>query len=296
MNSLLSFRLTQIRVLSKSLEILGCTSAGCAAILWLRRHRLSRLLLRFLVGYRRTFATFAEAEKYASRFGPVGHEHPDNVAYHSAQANVLRESDYPLLFHLAPLAPCLRKVFDLGGNVGNLFYALQAELVFPGNLCWLVLDLPLMRSAGESMARAHEEVRIRFTDSFAGASGADLFLACGCLHYFEQPIDKMLSSLDDPPRRVIINKTPCTRKDSPTLEDLITVQDNHTYLVPCKIHNSTRLVESMRDIGYSLRATWHVYESHLRIPLHPDFSSDRYSGFYFLKPSPRISERSSLPD
>src|SRR6516162_3322356 len=145
---LAALRLFQIRLSAKLLEFWGRTASGRAAITALRGNRYLDKYLRFVVGYRRTFGSFAEAEKYAARFARVlvGHEHPDNIAYHSGLADSrLRESDYPVLFYLAPLANDLRRVFDLGGNVGNLFYALQTELRFPEPLEWLVYDLPMMR-------------------------------------------------------------------------------------------------------------------------------------------------------
>jgi len=34
----------------------------------------------------------------------------------------------------------MRNVFDLGGNVGNLFYSYQSKLSFPATLTWTVYD------------------------------------------------------------------------------------------------------------------------------------------------------------
>jgi putative methyltransferase (TIGR04325 family) len=205
---------------------------------WIRHHRyLDRLLTR-LVGYRRTFPTFQQAEVYASHFQFVGHQHPDNIAHHSAEANQLRESDYPALFHLAPVAAELRRVFDLGGSVGNLFYSLSRELKFSHDLDWVVYDLPPMRKAGSSLAEARHEYRLRFTDTLAAASGSDLFLASGCLHYFEKPLEEILASLEELARRVLINRTPCARRAGADDEDVITIQDNYSLL--CSEHHSQR--------------------------------------------------------
>jgi putative methyltransferase (TIGR04325 family) len=223
---------------------------------WIRHHRyLDRLLTR-LVGYRRTFPTFQQAEVYASHFQFVGHQHPDNIAHHSAEANQLRESDYPALFHLAPVAAELRRVFDLGGSVGNLFYSLSRELKFSHHLDWVVYDLPLMRKAGSSLAEARHEYRLRFTDTLAAASGSDLFLASGCLHYFEKPLEEILASLEELARRVLINRTPCARRAGADDEDVITIQDNYSYFVPSIIHSDTRLIESLKKLGYHLRSSY----------------------------------------
>ncbi len=283
-------RLLQIRVLARLLEVIGVSSGGAAFIVRLRRIPILDDLLRFLVGYRRTFPSFGAAQDFARRFVPAGHEHPDVVAFHSSIADTIRESDFPVLFYLAPLLSGFRKVFDLGGNVGNLFYAYQKEVNFPPELSWYVLDLPAEKMAGQELARQRNETRIRFADSLADASGCDLFIASGSLHYFEQPLDQMLLALGELPPHVIVNRTPCFREPaSPAnsansfTEDMITVQDNRTYLVPCIIHNETKLVASMRKIGYTLRARWSVHERKLWVPLYPDRSSQLYSGFYFQK-------------
>ena len=224
--------------------------------MWIRHHRyLDRLLTR-LVGYRRTFPTFQQAEVYASHFQFVGHQ----------------------LFHLAPVAAELRRVFDLGGSVGNLFYSLSRELKFSHDLDWVVYDLPLMRKEGSSLAEARHEYRPRFTDTLAAASGSALFLASGCLHYFEKPLEEILASLEELPRRVLINRTPGAED-----EDVITIQDNNSYFVPSIIHSDTRLIESLKKPGYHLRSSWPVHERCLWLPLYPDRSYPFYWGFYFVR-------------
>ena len=286
----LRVRLLQIRAVAKFLELLGLSRRGAALIVGLRGNSFFGPILGFLVGYRRDYPSFEQAAASARRFIPSGHEHPDDVAFHSSIADTIRESDFPVLFHLAPQVSRFSKVFDLGGNVGNLFYAYQKELNFPADLAWHVFDLPEKKPAGQALARQRNESRIRFSDSLADASGCDLFIASGSLHYFEQPLDQMLLSLDQLPPHVIVNRIPCFREDNPPtdlsrsfVDDLITVQDNKTYLVPCIVHNSDKLIASMRGIGYSLRASWPIHERKLCVPLSPDRSSEHYSGFYFQR-------------
>src|SRR5215469_8685637 len=207
-------RLLQIRICVKLLETVGLRSLGRALIVRFRRNSLANTLLRSLISYRQTFASFQQAQDYAARFIPYGHEHPDDIAFHSSIADTLRESDYPVLFYVAPFSAGLKKVFDLGGNVGNLFYAYNRELAFPTDMCWYVFDLPSKRTAGEALARQRNESRVRFSESLDEASGADLFIASGSLHYFESPLDQMLRSLSRLPQHVIVNRTPCFRHGS----------------------------------------------------------------------------------
>jgi putative methyltransferase (TIGR04325 family) len=99
--------------------------------------------------------------------------------------------------------------------------------------------------------------------------GCDVLIASGSLHYFEQPQAEMLATLEVRPRHLLINRTPCTREDAGATEDLITVQDNDSYMVPSKVHNVRKLVRSLEAAGHTLRASWPVYERHLWIRCIP---------------------------
>ena len=272
------FRILQIRALAVFLSSMGERSAGCRGIVRLRSDTWARSLINAALAYRRTFSSFAEAQACASSFIQAGHEHPDEIRYHTSISDTVRESDYPVLFHLAPLACQLQRIFDFGGNVGNLFYAYQREVSFSPNLTWSVYDLPVKKPLGEKVAAERGEVRLQFVDSLEAAGGSDVFIASGSLHYFEQPLDEILRSVSPLPTHVFVNRSPFS-----TGEELITVQDNRSYLVPCKLHSRARLLSGMARLGYDLVAEWPVHERKLRVPMYPDVSSRTYSGFYFRK-------------
>lgn len=271
-------RIVQIRALTSLLNFFGGRSAGLNFIVRLRSNRITLNSLNALLGFRRVFASFPAAQTCASRYIQAGHEHADEISYHTSISGIVRESDYPLLFHLAPLAPELRHVFDHGGNVGNLFYAYQTKLRFPPTLSWTVYDLPVKKPLGEKLAAERGETRIRFADTLAEASGSDVFIASGSLHYFEQPLHEILRQLERLPNRVFVNRTPYSAG-----ADLITVQDNRSYLVPCKLHSRANLVAGMQALGYELVSEWPVHELRLLVPTHPDLCSRTYAGFYFRK-------------
>lgn len=276
---LLKPRILQIRIAAKLVSFVGQSARGRRLIVRLRSHAIARPVLDFFLGYRRTFGRFAEAQACSSRYIRAGHAHADDIRFHTSVSDVIRESDYPVLFFLADGAGTLRTAFDLGGSVGNLFYAYRPYLKFSPQLTWMILELPATKSAGERLAAERNEPRIVYVDSPASASGVDLFIASGSLHYFESSLPEILSTLAVLPRRVVVNRTPCSSR-----EDLITVQDNTSYLVPCKLHSRTRLLEGMRGLGYLLRGEWPVHERNLAAPLYPDYSSGHYSGFYFEQP------------
>jgi putative methyltransferase (TIGR04325 family) len=275
---LMRFRIFQIRALASLLNSIGSRSAGRALIIRLRSHRVTRVPLDISLGFRCAFPSFAAAQACSSKYIQAGHEHPDEIRFHTSISDTVRESDYPVLFHLAPLVSELHDVFDFGGNIGNLFYSYQRKLHFAPRLLWTVYDLPVKRPLGEELAVQREEKRVRFTNDLAAASGADVFIASGSLHYFEEPLHEILASLDIPPRHVFVNRTPFS-----TGPDLITVQDNRSYLVPCKLHSRTVLLTGMQALGYELRSEWPIHERRLLVPTHPDLCARNYSGFYFEK-------------
>jgi putative methyltransferase (TIGR04325 family) len=271
-------RLLQIRAFAALLDYIGRRPGGRAALVALRQSRVSMGVLNLLLGYRRVYASFGEAERAAAHYIGGGHEHPSEIQAHVDITEVTRESDYAALFYLAPIAHELRHVFDLGGSVGNLFYSYARYLPFAADLIWTVCELPATRKAGERLAAERGEARLRFTDELDEAAGADLLIICGALHYFAEPLAEMLGRLERLPERVLINRAACSRGVS-----LITVQEAHgrTHLVGCRLHGRVEIVEGMLALGYRLCGAWPVHERRLWVPLYPDLSLGHYLGFYF---------------
>jgi putative methyltransferase (TIGR04325 family) len=231
--------------------------------------------LSWLLGFRGTFGSLAEAAEYVARYVPTGHGHPNEHALQVTKAETTRESDYPMLFFLAPLEPELRSVFDLGGGIGNLFYVLDRHLHFSNELVWTVHDLPMKKQPALAFAKLKNESRVTFTDEFSSASGVDLFIVVGALHFFEPTLADLIGPLDRLPKHVILNRTPFSHG-----QEIITVQDYRDWVFPCKLHSVTKLVSGMQRLGYELVASWPVHERKLNVPLHPEYT-EPYYGFYF---------------
>jgi putative methyltransferase (TIGR04325 family) len=274
----LHLRIFQIRAFAALLTLLGKRTSGRYFISRIQSNRAARRLIEAGLGFRRVFPSFAAAQACASKYISSGHAHPDESTFHISIADTVRESGYPVLFYLAPFVSELRCVFDFGGSVGNLFYAYQSQLDFPPGLVWKVYDLPVNKPLAEKLAFQRGETRIRFASTIAEASGCDVFIASGSLHYFEEPLDQILRALKDLPQHVFANRMPCSNGPG-----LITVQDNRTYLVPCKLHSRTALIAGMQALGYEVRSEWPVYERRLHVPTHPDLSARTYLGFYFRR-------------
>jgi putative methyltransferase (TIGR04325 family) len=228
------------------------------------------------MGYRRPFRTLSEANRAAARYLPRDHVEIEIVREHMALSKVARPSDYPVLFHLVRLVPEITSVFDLGGNVGNLFYNYAKYLDFRSELCWTVHDRLEILHIGRQLAKERDEKRLSFTGDLQAADGAEILLASGSLHYFESSITEILRNLSARPKYVLINRTPLT-----TSQPVATVQDAGDFLVGCRLIDRTNLLTGMADLGYILVDSWDVPELSIKIPAYPDLSVQSYSGLFF---------------
>jgi hypothetical protein len=125
---LVSLRVSQSRLTARILTLVGRSSVGRSLICRVRNNPVAGAALSWLLAFRGTFASLAEAEVFVARYVPTGHEDPSEHELQVAKAETTRESDYPMLFFLAPLSAELRSVFDLGGGISNLFYVLDRHL------------------------------------------------------------------------------------------------------------------------------------------------------------------------
>lgn len=174
-------RVRQIRLTGFALSWLAQLPLAQRLIGFLRVAPVSRALYRLAVGYQRPFGTLAEAEVAVSAFADQGHVHPANADIHLELNKTTRPSDYAALFHLQRLLPSIRRIFDLGGNVGNLYYCYETYLNLPIGFSWQVQDLPENMARGRALALEREADRLSFADTWSEASGADLILVSGGL-------------------------------------------------------------------------------------------------------------------
>lgn len=246
---------------------------------WARTTRRGQRAAAWLLGFRRPFPCREAAASEASRFLGSAHQVHKNLHEHLGFAVSQRVSDYPIIFFLSRIEGRF-EVFDLGGNVGNLFYCYRRYLPNIDRITWTVFDLPRTIQVGARLARRRGLLdRLGFTDDLAEARRADAFLASGSLHYFDQPLHEILAGLAHRPAHVFVNRTPLT--DAPTTH---TVQDAGFGLAACTLHNRRDLIEGMESLGYVLVDQWSIHEMSLDIPLYPELSVEFYSGMYFRMP------------
>jgi len=269
--------------MAKLLVKLGRLPAASLVLRGLPATAAGRGVSAWLAPYRRPFPSFEAARAAASQTGSDAHVNPVNLREHLEFET--RPSDYPVLLHLSRLSAPIR-LFDLGGNVGNLFYSYSRFLAAGQIGSWQVFDLSETARVGARLAsRRGVADRLVFADGLEGMDGADVLLASGSLHYFEQRLDRMLAALACKPAHVLINRTPLH-----TGPVTYTIQDAGFGLIACKLYNKAELIAGMQAIGYELADAWPIYECSLDIPFYPDLSVDAYSGLYF-----RLRTRDTTP-
>lgn len=242
----------------------------------LPRSRLGRGIMNWLLGFRRPFASLEASADAAGRFFVEAHQTHRNLHDHFRFSQTPRTSDYPVIYFLSRIRGPFR-VFDLGDNIGTLFYCYRPYLVDGDPVFWLVADLPATIRAGARLARLRNLAdRLRFTAEFEPAEPVDVFLASGSLHYFDLSLPDMIGRRAHRPSHVLVNRTPLT--DGPMTH---TVQDSGFGLTACTLYNRADLIAGMRALGYELVDHWSIYEMKVEIPLYPERSAPCYRGLYF---------------
>jgi putative methyltransferase (TIGR04325 family) len=242
-----------------------------------RKLPVVRQAVDFVAGFNRVFPDLSSAREVAERYAEHGHDSAANARGLRDDMAAARPSDYPALFHLSGLPLDGLRVFDLGGTMGNIFFLYDRYLNFPATLRWTVHDLTGHRERGREVARQRDESRLLFTDDLHGASGSDVLLVSGSLHYFDFTLADYIAGLAERPKHVMVNRTPLV--NAPTAA---TVQDSHHgVMVACRLLNRAELVAGMERLGYRLVDSWRAPEFSVTLPYNPEHWVREYSGLYF---------------
>jgi len=273
-------RIRQIRFCSRWLRRLSATPAVFSMIKIIRQLPVARDVLHAVSGYNRIFPTLNDATAAASGYEGGGHYNPNYLKVKIPEADRARPGDYAALFYMQQNLSHISSVFDLGGNVGNLFYCYLKYLAISPEFTWMVYDLPKTIAAGEQIAKERHETRLRFTNQLRDADGADLFITSGSLQYFQQSLPDMIGGFSKKPRYVLINREPLI--DAPTCA---TVVDGETYRLASVLHDRRELIRGLQALEYEIVDSWQIPERSLVVPCYPDRSAHCYSGMFLRRKS-----------
>jgi putative methyltransferase (TIGR04325 family) len=281
-------RIKQITVTDRILSVFEKLPGGSRLMSYAANWPITAPLLNAMLGYRRVYESLREAQDAARPYADGGFEHPDYGRLHLSISQAPRPSDYAALFHMRGLNFDGARIFDVGGNVGNLFYLYDRYLNFPADCIWQVFDLPIWVEAGRNEAARCGETRLQFTAKWEDAAGADLLIASGSLHYFDPPLWEMVAGLASKPPYILVNRTPLI--EGPTKA---TVQDGGTHRAACILYNRAQVIRGFEAAGYELADSWKAWERTLKFPGKPECSADPYSGLFLRQRGqlPRAMER-----
>jgi putative methyltransferase (TIGR04325 family) len=241
--------------------------------------QLGQKLLNSLSHTRGVFATFEEGWSAAGKTKLAGHEHSSEIMVHLELSKGLRASDYTVLYWLSQIGSRELRIFDFGGNVGNVFYSYSPYLRGSFDIHWTVFDLPSVIEAGKRIAAERNALGLEFANSVTDVSRAHVLLVSGALHYWENSVEAFLQHLGKLPEHVIVNRSPIHE----TQNSFITVQRTRYCAFPCIVRNAHELISAFAAMGYILVDRWPALELSLRLPLFPAHSIPHYSGFYFRR-------------
>lgn len=247
----------------------------------LRRQRGQRIYLsKWGAGYHHgAFKSFAEARAWL----PSNREFsfPSFVdEYVNERSHRIYAFDYPVLFWLRKaLDDGARSVLDIGGSIGNQYYAYGQYIHYPPDLSWHVQELPAFIQVGRELAQKRQAPRLTFSDQLDPATlNADILIAAGALEFIEGfDLASFLKHAKQRPRHILLNKLPLY--DGPT--HVSTQNIGNGSFVPHHVYNRQQFIAAIEQTGYRLADSWSVPERGFQVPGQPENSFDEYAGLYF---------------
>ncbi len=228
---------------------------------------------------RGVYGSFEEAERSAPAVKPIGYDVADSANWYEEKFSQLELEDYPVLFWLkTAFGSGSTSLFEIGGHVGEAFYAYRRLLAYPQDLEWTVFDVPSIVAEGAVLAGKNGATGLRFVPGPDEVAHADIILAAGALQYFEDPVlVDIVRGMQPRPAHIIVNNTPLYGGAS-----FVTLQNIGSVYCPYRIFNRDELVASIEAQGYALTDSWRKARR-VHVPFHPDRCFDHYSGLYFRR-------------
>ena len=190
--------------------------------------------------------------------------------------------DYPVMLWMKDaFASGALIICDIGGSVGNHFYAYRKFIEYPTTLRWQVYELPASIDAGRELASRNGASQLTFSPMAELLSQfGDIWLAAGAIEFIEHGRPNLLLGASSRrPKHILLNKLPLYDG-----EDYVSTQNiGGGAFAPHHVYNRARLIADIEALGYWLIDAWEVSGWELRLLEHPEKTIPRYSGLYFRK-------------
>ncbi len=230
--------------------------------------------------YRGVFKSYADAQVSAPPNKPLSYDNAPSATLYVERMRRMLSSDYPVVLWLQVLFERgASQVLDVGGNIGNSYYAYERYLNYPKNLQWMVHDLPAVHQVGRAQAAEHDHRRqLMFVDDLGQVSSQDILLANGALQFLPVSLRQLVSGLSELPPHLIVNRIPIHPSKS-----FFTLQSIGTAYCPYRVQSEQDFLGEVTALGYELVDRWPVPDLACVIPFEPAFSFSGYQGFYFKR-------------
>ena len=225
------------------------------------------------------YPTFADAQEAIPAQAKSGYDREaTREVFSSYPIDRVRPADYAIMLHLRGLMQEGGRLLDMGGSIGMMCYTVQKYFSLPSSFQWIVCDVPRMVEAGEKVAvrEGSASQPLRFITDLRDAGHCNIFFSSGALQYIPSPLASLLSTLQELPQTVLINRIPVWEEKA-----IATVQDLGFCMSPYSVFNRDEFVGSIEALGYRLVDSWPCLESTFSIRFHPRIRLNAYTGFYF---------------
>jgi len=188
--------------------------------------------------------------------------------------------DYPVMHWLNQLIQPDLNILDAGGHFGTKYIAFRDRIPL-NSVCWNVYDLPATIRAARKLQEAGEiPKQINFSDDLTGFGKTDVLLASGLLQYLDQEFHELIDRFDEPPKHILLNKVATT--DGETVVSLEKIGSGR---IPYQIRNRTSFENSLAEMGYLVRDSWHIPSLSRVIATHPSLGASTSRGYYLERAS-----------
>ncbi|MBU0917739.1 MAG: methyltransferase, TIGR04325 family [Gammaproteobacteria bacterium] len=251
---------------------------------WLHRRAIGKYLSPrgrgFHCGH---FQTFAQARAWLPPSAEFSHE-KFTEEYVNERCHRIWSFDYPVLFWLrGAFETGSTSLLDIGGSIGNQYYAYQRYLAYPPALQWRVQELSAFIEQGRDIAQQRGATALSFSDDWPDPwLSCDIWMAAGVLEFMEDvDLFSLLSRAPRKPRHILINKLPLT--EAPAFVSSQNI--GFGSYVPHHVFNRQAFVSGIEQHGYELVDQWEVPDRKFLSLGFDEDEFDTYSGLYFrLKP------------
>lgn len=225
------------------------------------------------------FESFAQARAWLPDSPEFSHD-KFTQEYVDERSKRIWAFDYPVIFWLQDaFARGATSVLDIGGSIGNQYYAYQQYLRYPEGIQWRVHELSAFIPQGRELAAQRGAPALTFSDDWPpGWLDSEIWIAAGVLEFIEAyDLPGLLARSARKPQHILLNKLPLTQAPA-----FVSTQNiGFGSFVPHKVFNRTAFVQSIEQLGYELVDAWEVPERTFNsLGFDEDFF-DAYSGLYF---------------